>query len=520
MSAPSSVLSELLGSFQDRAADGERAARAKTDFAFFCRRYLADYFYDPPAEYQTPLYDVANSQSLSDETAARLAPFVAEKYRPLFRPAKRLAGVMFVEPREHGKTVRWSFAYPLWLLLTGRKKYILLIGASDAAAAENLGNIKLELEENERLIEDFGDQKGALWRTNRLELACGSCVQSKGSGMSMRGTRFRQYRPDFIVLDDILKDEAADSPAQRDKIYRRLKRAVFNLGKSAFIVWVNTIFHNDDPISRLMKETAAGTLKRCAAVRLSCFCPDGMPLWAEHWSAERLEEKRSQLGSAIFSTEFLNEPISSEDAVIKTFHYYALKDAPFEDRKRYGGIDPATGVHDKCAFCTLVDGDDGVLYVGDSWGERLAETPFLEKIIATFAVWKHCSIGFEDVAFQGIYKDNLMEKAAARKVWLPISGRKTGGLSKQERVREMAPLIEAGFIRFREDQKELVEQLAIFTPDGPKSAYDDEADALWYAFKEAQRRKADGAPVIAASRIITRLAHSASSVIARARGRG
>jgi predicted phage terminase large subunit-like protein len=181
----------------------------------------------------------------------------------------------------------------------------------------------------------------------------------------------------------------------------------------------------------------------------------------------------------------MNEPLSSEDAIIKTFHYYDLKDVSFEGKKKYGGIDPATGVHDKCAFCTLVDGDDGILYVGDTWGARLSEVPFLERIIGTFGAWKHAAIGFEDVAFQGIYKNNLVEKAARRKVWLPIQGRKTGGLSKQERVREMAPLIEAGFIRFRQDQKELVEQLSMFTPDGPKSAYDDEADALWYAFKEA-----------------------------------
>jgi predicted phage terminase large subunit-like protein len=182
----------------------------------------------------------------------------------------------------------------------------------------------------------------------------------------------------------------------------------------------------------------------------------------------------------------MNEPLSSEDAIVKTFHYYELKDVNFEGKRRYGGIDPATGAHDKCAFCTLVDGGGGVLYVGDSWGLRLSESPFLEKIIGTFSIWRHNAIGFEDVAFQGIYKNNIMEKAAGRKVWLPVNGRKTGGLSKQERLREMAPAIEAGFIRFRRDQKELVEQLSMFTPDGPKSAYDDEADALWYAFKEAQ----------------------------------
>ena len=135
-------------------------------------------------------------------------------------------------------------------------------------------------------------------------------------------------------------------------------------------------------------------------------------------------------------------------------------------------------------------------------------------------MWKHTGIGFEDVAFQGIYKNNLMEKAAQKKVWLPINGRKTGGLSKQARVKEMAPLIEAGFIRFRQDQKELVEQLSMFTSDGPKSAYDDEADALWHAFKEAQEGKTGNAPVAAAVRRIAKGIKSAKSIVSQVRRSG
>lgn len=113
-----------------------------------------------------------------------------------------------------------------------------------------------------------------------------------------------------------------------------------------------------------------------------------------------------------------------------------------------------------------------------------------------------------------------MEKAAARKVWLPINGRKPGGLSKVQRVKEMAPLIEAGFIRFRRDQKELVEQLSMFTPDGPKSAYDDEADALWYAFKEAQEAKSGNNTIAAATvKVAQSIRVNARQIIARVRRR-
>jgi predicted phage terminase large subunit-like protein len=236
-----------------------------------------------------------------------------------------------------------------------------------------------------------------------------------------------------------------------------------------------------------------------------------MSLWPAYWTEEKLRKKEDEVGSAAWSTEYMNEPLSSEDAIIKKIHYYEMAeiDQLLPAMKKYGGIDPATGAHDKCAFCSLGDPSTGVLYVLDSWGERLGEQGFLDRIISTYLLWRHVSISFEDVAFQGVYKDNLLEKAAKLHVWLPIRGRKTGGLSKTQRIKEMAPSIEAGFIRFRADQKELIEQLSMFTPEGPKSAYDDEADALWYAFKEAQDGKNHGVQAAATTHsVVNRMLHT------------
>ena len=329
----SDLLSELVGNDRGSLGKKERTEQARKDFGFFCRQYLGDYFFTDPAEYQSILYDVANTQSLSGAVSNRLKPFINEKYHGLLRPAEKLAGAMFVEPREHGKTVRWSFAYVLWSVITGRARYALLVGASADAARENLINIKIELEENEAILEDFGELKGGVWRDDRVELLNGSCIQAKGSGASMRGTRFRQWRPDLIVLDDVLKDDAVESPSQRDKISRWLKRVVFNLGKDAFLIWVNTIFHSDDPISRLMDEAEAGTLKRWIAVRLSCLRPNGTPLWPEYWSAEALEEKRQSLGFDSFSTEWCNEPLSDEQRIIQKawIKAHAYKDLPSKE---------------------------------------------------------------------------------------------------------------------------------------------------------------------------------------------
>ena len=510
----SELLESLVGS-KDEREKFNRTKKARNDFGFFCQNYLLDYFFAPPAEYQQILYDVATSQSLSVETAEKLKSFVAEKYQPMLIPTHKLAGAMFVEPREHGKTVRWSFAYVLWRVLTGRAKYVLLIGASGDSARENLINIKTELEDNELLIEDFGLQQGKVWRDDRIELVNGTCIQCKGAGASMRGTRFRQYRPELIILDDVLKDDAVDSPTQRNKIHRWLKRVVFNLGKSAFIIWVNTIFHNDDPISRLFREVEAGTLKRWIGVRLSCLRPDNTPLWPEYWSVEDFNEKKSSIGVAAFSTEYCNEPLSDEERIVcrEWIEEHRYAELPERSKLRfYMGIDPATGAHDGTAMCPVAQHiETGVLYVLPGFCETCTEQKTVEEAVLFHKMWQFASIGWESVVFSAIYGKYVQKLAAEKSVYLPISPITVGNVPKTLRVRSYSMLIQNGFIRFPvRGTSKLEQQLEEF----PLGAFDDYCDALWLAIKAAEQ---GGKGVTAVQSLSRRIKSTAERIIGRAR---
>ena len=487
-------LSELVGSDRSSLEQKKRVDRARKDFGFFCQYYLPDYFFTDPASYQKILYGVADTRSLSAAVSNRLKPFIDGRYHGLLKPTERLAGAMFVEPREHGKTVRWSFAYVLWNIVTGKNRYALLIGASGDAARENLINIKIELEENDLLLEDFGELKGGVWRDDRVELVNGTCIQAKGSGASMRGTRFRQYRPDLIILDDVLKDDAVDSPSQRDKISRWLKRVVFNLGKTAFIIWVNTVFHSDDPISRLISEVEAGTLKRWIAVRLSCFRPDGSPLWPEYWSAEALEEKREQLGFDSFSTEWCNEPLSDEQRIIqrswiKAHEYRELP--PANELRFFCGVDPATGKHDRTAETPIaVHKKTGLIYVLPPWAKVCSETATVRQLMITHKLYGYELIAWEDVVFSGIYGNYVQKLAAEENVYLPIK-KLSNTLPKDAKARFLSPLIENGIIRFpAEGTQDMIDELVNF----PKWKFDDQMDGLYLAVKVIP--SGGGSPVI------------------------
>jgi predicted phage terminase large subunit-like protein len=462
-----------------------RLERAKRDFWFFCYHYLPHYFSSKPAEYHKLLVEIINAESVSKEQIERLKGFVNKKYHSLIKPIPKLEGLVDVEPREHAKSTRMSLAYPLWRVLTGKSRFILLMSASQEMANLFLENIKAELEENERLIEDFGEQKGEKWKSDFIVLKNGSAIVSKGAGSSMRGIRYRQHRPDLVIADDIMKDELANSPTQREKLYRWFKRVVMALGKDAFIVVVNTIFHNDDLPSRLLKEIEEGSLPGWLGLRFSAILESGEPLWKERWSLKDLEKKKLALGTVHFSTEYLNEPLSDEDMVFNPEWFQYYEPSEITEKLSKGklevimAVDPATGkaTGDYSAIVTVgKDKETGILYVLDAFGEKISDLKLIDKIIEKYLAFKPRRIIFEEVVFQEIYKNQVMREASKRGIYLPIKGVKPK-ISKELRIQKLSPLVENGLLRFKKNQKLLIEQLIEF----PKGAHDDLPDALAFA---------------------------------------
>lgn len=479
-----SILSQIVKT-SDPARDG-RIRRATEDFGYFCRTYLGHYFFSDFAEYQQILTRIETNQTLTPVDREELSGLIKEDYHALFPVTERIEGIVDVEPREHGKTVRQTLAKPLWRILTGRNRYILIVGASDAAARDNLVNIRTELEENEQLLEDFGEMKapGKMWSDSRIELANGCCIQAKGAGSAMRGLRFGPHRPDLIILDDILKDEAAESPTQRDKLYRWAKRVIFFLGKNAFVVVVNTIFHSDDLPSRLLSEIGDGRLEGWVGLRFACFRPGGAPLWPQYWSAEDLEKKRRAVGSREFTTEMMNEPVSEEDSLFRKgwLVYESPSDVDLKKLRVYMGVDPATGAHDQSAIVTVGVDSDGVVHVLDSFGQTMSPDAFTKKLVEKYLIWQPRLIGWEDVSFQKIFRQTVMREAARAGTHMPIKGMSTKGMSKEARLSRLSPLVENGLVVFREIQTELIDQLLTF----PKGTFDDQPDALYYAWEISQ----------------------------------
>ncbi|TQF71784.1 phage terminase large subunit [Pseudoalteromonas luteoviolacea] len=473
-----------------------RVRRAKSDFAYFCKTYLQHAFPIDFADYQKALIDVVSTRALSAENERLFKSLIAKAdhdFIKMPRDGDELEAVLDIEPRDHGKTTRNTQALPLWLALNFSGVFPVICAASKDSATDMLDAVKSALEDNDAIIEDYGIQKikGNTWSKKKIQLPNGSAIAAVGAGQSLRGIKNKFQRPTHVICDDLLKDEEVESKTQRDKIYNWFKRVILNLGKGALTIIANTIMHPDDLPSRLLNEIADGQLENWLGLRFAAVQPNKQggalkhkdidehitPLWPARWSIRDILDKARQLGVSIFSTEWLNQPLSDEERKFKEEWIEYYTQLPIEVLRRLKimmGVDPATGTKNGDYSAIVVvgyDAESGVYYVLYAWGARQSDLQLAYKIIEIYKVWKPKQIWFEEVVFQKIYKKMVAREAAKLGVRLPLKGFKGG--NKDLRIQSLAPYVENGVLQFKESQELLIQQLLNYPKD-----HDDLPDAL------------------------------------------
>lgn len=484
-----SILSELVD--PSHAEKLSRMRKAENDFPFFCRHYLGDYFFSEFSEYQKIILAIIGAGEMTREHIKQLKPYMNDADHKALAPAASIRALVDVEPRGHGKTTRMSFAYPLWRLLYKKSRYTVMFGASATAAAEMVEAVKNELESNEAILEDFGAmQTGESWSNRKLILANGTALQGFGAGTSVRGTKYRQYRPDTAIVDDLLSDQDADSRAVRNSRYRWFRRAVIPLGKHMTIIMTNTIMHDDDVVSRVMARISKGELPNWIALRFAALIGASLerakPLWPDYWSRAELLAKRDEVGSRAFYTEYQNSPLSPEEAIFNAEWIRGISAGlDTKHMKVYMAVDPSAGAHDRSAIVAVGVLADGARVVLDCWARRCSPNALIAAIIDMHNRYAPVKIGFEATAFQAIYKKYIMEKARAVGVRLPMVEVSPRGRTKHARIERLSPHIENGLYVFNTARcGMLIDELTMY----PKHEYDDLIDALAYADELADGR--------------------------------
>jgi predicted phage terminase large subunit-like protein len=426
---------------------------------------------------------------LDPETGAFIPP--AQFHRELYTILLTERFAAIAAPREHAKSTVVSVIFPLYCICYKLRRFIILIGDSQPNAALQLASIKEELETNAELRQDFGDLVGdKKWDVNDCRTSTGITIAARGAGQSLRGMRYRQYRPDLIIIDDLEEEESVENPETRAKLMKWFKGTVMSLGKRAQIFAVGTILHFDSFLSNLLDPDK---FKRFVKRKLEAVDDEWSPesvLWPENWDIESLKQKEEDIGSVEFNQEFRNRPISADTQVFQEDwikrHAFTREELRQKTTVRVTYYDPAISLKKRADFfasVTLAIDGNGFLHVERSEGVKLPYIKQKEFILNRFDEEQPMVVGIENQAYQDALKQEMEEQSRVTGRYINIVG-VPNLTDKFLRISSISGLVENGTIRFCLDgtQKTLINQLIFLG-----KMKDDQADALQGAVQLARQ---------------------------------
>lgn len=454
----------------------DQAWQLATDITGFAMKYMRHFMVDQqtgaviePAEFHKDLYQIL----LTEQRAAIAAP------------------------REHAKSTCVSVIFVLYCICYKLRRFIVLISDTQPQAALQLAAVKEELENNVELRADFGNLVGdKKWDINDCRTTTGITLASRGAGQSLRGLRFRLYRPDLVICDDMENEEDVDNPETREKLERWFAGTVLNLGKRCQVFVIGTILHYDGLLAKLLDPEK---FKRFAKRRYEAVDQEWHPesvLWPAKWDIASLREKEEDIGSVMFNQEFRNLPISADSQVFQeewiVRHAYTRAELRLKPCFRVAYYDPAISQKKRADFfagVTLAVDSQGFLHI-----ERAEQikVPYIQQkkfILDRYDEEHPVVVGIENQAYQDALRQEMEEQSRLTGRYINIVG-VPNLTDKFLRISSISSLVENGTIRFCLDgtQKTLISQLLFLG-----KIKDDLADALQGAVQLARQMSFQGA---------------------------
>jgi hypothetical protein len=309
--------------------DPQRRAKALASYQAFCRSYFPHKFTLESCEDQNRLDGKIESAVSEGGLQA------------------------FAMPRGSGKTTRSECAV-IWSVLTGKRKFAVLIGASRADSTASLETIKAEFETNDLLAEDFpevcvpireleginnrckgqtccGERTHIKWAGDTIVMptikgsaASGAIIRVRSITGTIRGMKFKppgakeDARPDLVIIDDPQTDRSARSWNQCRQRLNTITGTILGLagpGKKIAALMPCTVIQPDDVADQLLNREKHPEWHGERTKLLYAF-PTNMALWDEFAERRRVSLRNDGDGSEATAFYKKNRKAMDEGSIV------------------------------------------------------------------------------------------------------------------------------------------------------------------------------------------------------------
>lgn len=377
---------------------------------------------------------------------------------------------------------------------------IMVVGKNQDHARRSVEWLMKAVEFNKLWRETFGLTKGKKWTGTEIEIFHGIDevpirVLAVGMTGSVRGVNIDDYRPDFILMDDIIDEEMAATAEQRQKtedlVFGALKESLApeSEAPTAKMALLGTPIAQGD----IMDVVSRDPEWKC--VTYGILDENGQSRWPERWSTEKvLQEKhaaiqRNQL--SLWLREKQCEIISRETADFDGSWLQYWQVLP-ERMNIVLAVDPVPPPSEKQIKTGLRDKDFEALAVVGEWQGRCYVLETVKNkghnpdwTIAEFfrlkAKWRPRLAAVEGVAYQRTLKWLLEQEMQKRREYIQIDC-DADRRSKRDRIVQALHGVAANRMLYcHPSQVDFIEQFSAY----PAVQHDDVIEAVAVATAKA-----------------------------------
>lgn len=460
------------------------AIRCKTDLFFLDREILG---YKKMTK-QT-------HQELCDYTTSVLPNPPEIQVREGFDPRKNL--LLLLMPRGTFKSSVVTIGFTLQMILNEPNVRILIDSETFGKSKAFLREILDHLTNNEKYREIFKAIHGVypytkksemkLWTDSEVILPCRN-VPKKEPTISCAGIDVTKngMHYDLIICDDLHSERNVTNKEQIQQVIDHYKLAFSLLDPGRPMIVIGTRWDYSDLYQHILdfEQQDFNILKK------SAYNPDGSLFFPEVLSEQELDKIRRRQGTGIFSKQYLNEPVSDENATFKRDNIVRKPWTEVENRPMnwYLSVDPSyfdpRGTTNYGDFASMVlAGMDYQkdIYVRHIVRQKMSYSELINKIFdiftdRNFGDIKNMRIILETIGTKSLSYE-LANEQKRRGTWLPVQEIKARQTNKEERIRGLAPFYEFGHI-FHIKECPQLEDLEYELLHFPTGRHDDIIDAL------------------------------------------